>query len=49
MEAEDFIFRIFKEVFQISDWKYLFCVQQEVFGVFVFLYLVPSWYNLLKV
>ena len=34
------------EVFQILDWKYLFCVQQEVFRVFIFPYFVLSWYIL---
>ena len=35
-----------REVFQISAWKYLYCVQQEVFGVFIFPYFVLSWYIL---
>ena len=37
---------IFSRVFQILAWKYLFCVQQEVFVVFIFPYFVPSWYIL---
>ena len=35
-----------REVFQISGWKYLFCIQQEAFGVFIFPYFVLSWYIL---
>ena len=37
---------IFSRVFQILAWKYLFCVQQEVFVVFIFPYFVPSWHIL---
>ena len=34
------------DIFQILDWKYLFCVQQEVFRVFTFPYFVLTWYIL---
>ena len=37
-----------KAIFQISPWKYLFCVQQKVFGVFIFPYFVLSWYILVQ-
>ena len=39
-------FTFSREVFQISAWKYLLCVQQEVFRVFIFPYFVLSWYIL---
>ena len=49
LEAEDFIFHIlWKFFFQISAWKYLFCVQEKVCGVFVFPYFVLSWYILVQ-
>ena len=38
----------FREIFQIFAWKYLFCVQQKVFGVFIFPYFVLSWYVLVQ-
>ena len=37
-----------REVFQISAWKYLCCVQQKAFGVFIFPYFVFSWYILVQ-
>ena len=30
-------------IFQISTWKYLLCVQQKVFRVFIFPYFILSW------
>ena len=43
LETEDFFLHIPQK---ISPWKYLFCVQQEVSGVFIFPYFVLSWYIL---
>ena len=48
LKAEDFIFHIPLRSFQILDWKYLSCVQQEVFGVFILPYFVLSWYILAR-
>ena len=48
LEAEDFSFHVLKKIFQISVWKYLLCVQQKVFRVFLFLFVVLSWYILVQ-
>ena len=42
MEAEDFIFHIFQRSFPNLRLKILLCVQQEVFGVFIFPYLFSA-------
>ena len=36
------------EIFQILVWTYLLCVQQKVFGVFIFPYVILSWYILVQ-
>ena len=39
LEVEDFIFHVvvfFRETFQTLAWKFLLCVPQKVFGVYIF-------------
>ena len=50
LEAEDFILHIPKRKFSKfrPENTFVFCVQQEVFGAFIFPYFVLSWYILAK-